>query len=131
MANITIEQLASIFNNASHEVVSNMQQAVNEVAEDLLSASQKLAPLDEGGLMENGSIDPANQQGNNIVSRVGYSKEYSLRMHEDYYNLGTTSSQKPNFDGMRVGRKYLEQPTIKYGDKYSKHIADKVNGVFE
>lgn len=128
--NIEIEQLANMFNEAANEIESKMSEGVNEIAEDLLSVSQKLAPLDEGGLMENGSVDPAKKEGNDIVARVGYSKEYALRRHEEMYNLGATSAKKPSIDGMSVGRKYLEQPSVKYGEKYAEYLGNKSKEVF-
>ncbi len=128
--NIELDQLANLFEKASEEIESKMSEGVTEVAEDLLSISVKLAPLDEGGLMENGSVDPAKKEGSDIVARVGYSKEYALRRHEEMYNLGKTSAQKPSIDGMSVGRKFLEQPSVKYGEKYAEYLGNKSKEVF-
>jgi hypothetical protein len=111
-----------------NKVIESVEIAVNEVAEDLLSISQELAPLDEGGLMESGSTEPAVYQNGEIKGRVGYTKEYAIRMHEDVYNLGETSKQKPNVDGMTPGRKYLSKPLDKYGQKYTDHIMSKMEG---
>lgn len=110
------------------EAVTNVEKGVNEVAEDLAATSQKLAPLDEGGLMENATVEPAINTSGTFTAKVGYNKKYSLRMHEDYYNLGATSASKPSVDGMTVGRKFLAQPITQYRDKYMKHIADKMLG---
>lgn len=128
---MTPEQFVAMLNRVANEAVDQAKQGTNEVAEDLLNVSQKLAPLDQGFLISSGSVDSATQQGDSIVARTGFNTEYALRMHEDFYNLGNTSRQKPGYEGMTVGRKYLEKPTYKYAEKYSKHIADKVNGVFE
>ena len=115
------------------KLAEDLQQAavtgLNENAEDLLSVSQKLAPLDEGGLMESGNVEPAKLGDSEPVAKVGYNKEYALRRHEDFYNLGEISARKPNVDGMTVGRKYLEQPTTKYGDKYADNILKKMGEV--
>jgi hypothetical protein len=78
--------------------------------------------------MESGNVDSAKKEGSEIVASVGFNKEYALRMHEDFYNLGATSAGKPSVDGMSVGRKYLEQPTIKYGEKYAEHISNRIGG---
>lgn len=106
-----------------------VEQALNECAEDLLNAAQSLAPLDEGTLMGSGSVDPAIKQNDEMEARVGFNTEYALRMHEDIYNLGPISKQKPSFDGMPVGRKYLSRPLQKYEQKYIDYIASKVDEV--
>lgn len=113
------------------DVIKNVEVGVNEVAEDLLSVSQKLAPLDEAGLMESGTVEPAKNTFGEIKASVGYNKEYALRMHEDFYNLGETSRRKPRVDGMEVGRKYLERPFVKYEDKYAEHITKRMGEGFE
>lgn len=115
------EDLANIFKNASENIEQMAEQTVNENAEDLLSLSVDLAPLDEGGLRESGSVDPAKKKGNNIEARVGYAKEYALHMHEDYYNPTTPGT----------GRKYLEKPTRENGKKYAERIGEKVGDAFE
>jgi len=118
---INLTQLAIILLDASKDVEDVAEQALNVSAEDLLSDSKELAPLDEGGLRENGSVEPAQKQGDEIVAKVGYSKEYALRMHEDYYN--------PQHAG--TGRKYLEKPTRKNGQKYADYLAEKMGEVFD
>ncbi|WP_286231314.1 HK97 gp10 family phage protein [Neobacillus mesonae] len=128
---MTPEEFMQELQRINNEVIHNAEIGVNEVAEDLLSVSQKLAPLKDGGLMESGNVDPAKKQGNEIVAKVGYNKVYALRRHEEFYNLGATSARKPSVDGMSVGRKYLEQPTNKYGEKYNEFIAKRIGGVFE
>jgi hypothetical protein len=128
MSEMSFEQFLNELTHMEHDAIAEVEIGVNEVCEDLLSVSQKLAPLDEGGLMESGSVTPAVNQGGEIKGQVGYSKEYALRMHEDVYNLGATSRQKPSVDGMRVGRKYLSQPLDKYGQKYTDHILSKIEG---
>jgi hypothetical protein len=128
MSEMSFEQFMSEISRMEERVIQDIEVGVNEVLEDLLSVSQKLAPLDEGGLMESGSVNPVINQGGEIKGQVGYSKEYALRMHEDVYNLGEISRQKPSVDGMSVGRKYLSQPLDKYGQKYVDHIASKIEG---
>ncbi|MEB1806599.1 MAG: hypothetical protein LPK26_04700 [Bacillaceae bacterium] len=128
--NINFDQLADIFNQAGENVESKMMEGLTEISEDLLSVADQLAPLWEGGLMEGGSVDPPKKMGDTIQSRVGYSKEYALRRHEESYNLGPISAKKPNIDGMSVGQKYLEKPTKKYGDKYAEYLAEKSKEAF-
>jgi hypothetical protein len=125
---MSFEQFARELSRMERDVIDNVEVGINEVLEDLLSAAQALSPLDEGGHMESGSVDPVKKQGDEIKGRVGFSKEYSLRLHEDVYELGETSKQKPDFDGMKVGRKYLSRPLDKYSDKYIDHIIKKIEG---
>lgn len=126
---MTPEEFAKELERLSKDMVKSAVDGLNENAEDLLSVSQQLAPLKEGGLMESGNVDPANVNQSEPTATVGYNKEYSLRMHEEFYNLGDTSAKKPGVDGMTVGRKYLEQPTTKYGDKYADNIYKKMSDV--
>jgi hypothetical protein len=127
---MNLEQLVQMFNQAGEDISHVVIESVNMVAEDLQNASSSLAPLDEGGLMQSGNVTSATKVGDEVIASVGFNTEYALRMHEDIYNLGETSEKKPDFDGMKVGRKYLQQPTEKYGQKYNDFIAEKVKGVF-
>lgn len=126
MKTIKLEDFGDELQKLALEAVNNIEKGVNEVAEDLLSASQKLAPLDEGGLMESGNVDKAVNLSGSIKASVGYNKEYALRMHEDFYQLGDTSARKSGFDGMQVGRKYLEQPLTIYGVKYIEYLTERM-----
>ncbi|WP_404403805.1 hypothetical protein [Jeotgalibacillus malaysiensis] len=123
---MTPEQFAKELEAYAKEKILDIESGVNQVAEDVHSTSQKLAPLDEGGLMESGSVEPAVTSGSKIEAKVGYNKEYALRMHEDIYNLGETSRKKPNVDGMTVGRKYLSQPLEIKSDQYMNFIFDRL-----
>jgi hypothetical protein len=129
MAEMSFDQFARELGRMQREVLDSAEVAINESLEDLLSAAQALSPLDEGGHTESGSVNPISI-GNGAESKgqVGFSKEYSLRLHEDVYNLGETSAQKPDFDGMKVGRKYLSRPLDKYAEKYINHIVSKIEG---
>jgi hypothetical protein len=129
MADMSFDQFARELAQVEREVLDNIEVGINEVLEDLLSVAQALSPLDEGGHMESGSVNPISIGSNGeSKGQVGFSKEYSLRLHEDVYNLGETSKQKPNVDGMKVGRKYLSNPLDKYSEKYIDHILSKIEG---
>jgi len=128
MTTMDLAGFAAELQRLALEAVTNIEVGLNEVAEDLGAASQKLAPLDEGGLMENATVEPAINAGGTITAKVGYNKEYSLYMHEGFYNLGATSASKSGFDGMSVGRKFLGQPVTAYSQKYMLHIMTKMMG---
>ncbi|WP_214480969.1 hypothetical protein [Bacillus sp. SM2101] len=119
---LNLDQFEMFLDNFTDDVVDEVIVKTNEVAEDLLNASQNLTSIDEGDLTASGSVTPASRQGDKIVASVGYTEEYALKMHEDFYELGERSKQKPSFDGMKVGRKYLERPLKKYNDRYMDHI---------
>ncbi|WP_373892773.1 HK97 gp10 family phage protein [Virgibacillus sp. CBA3643] len=121
MKNIDLSELSEVFVEATKNAEKMAEEVVNTNAEDLLNQSIDLAPLDEGGLRENGSVDPAKKEGNEIAAYVGYSKEYALRMHEDVYNAQVAGT----------GRKYLEKPTTKNAQKYADHFTDKMGDVWK
>lgn len=118
---LNFSQLANVFVQAGKESEDKAKQALNVNAEDLLSQSIDLAPLDEGGLRESGSVEPATKKGNEVEARVGYEKEYALKMHEDVYT--------PSVSG--TGRKYLENPTTQNSQKYADYFAEKMGDVWE
>jgi len=124
MKQMDINLFSKELKRIEESTIKSIEKAINEVAEDLLSASQRLAPLKEGGLMESGTVEPAKKEGSQIVAKVGYKKKYTLIRHESFYKLGETSQKKSGFDGMTVGRKFLGQPMTQYRGKYTKHIGE-------
>jgi hypothetical protein len=121
MKQVNFDQLTAIFNQAADDIEKEVMRRQDVSSEDLLSLSANLAPLDEGGLMESGSVDPSRQEGKDIVSRVGFNKEYALKMHEDVY----TAKVKGR------GRKYLEKPTTENAEKYAEFIGKSIEDVFK
>jgi hypothetical protein len=121
MADLDFTQFINELETVTDKMESEIEQGLNENAEDLLNASQNLAPLEQGFLRESGSVDPAKVVSNYIVARVGFSTEYALRMHEDFYT--------PSVEG--TGRKYLSKPTQTNSDKYAENLLDKMKGVWE
>lgn len=128
MKTMNIEEFGAELQRLAMESLLGIEKGISEVAEDVGATSQKLAPLDEGGLMENATVEPAINLNGSITAKVGYNKKYALIRHERFYNLGATSASKPSIDGMSVGRKFLAQPLTVYRDKYMKHIADRIQG---
>ncbi|AIF45430.1 MULTISPECIES: hypothetical protein [Virgibacillus] len=115
------KDLALEFSKASRHMKGIMKKGVDTSTEDLLSQSKNLAPLDEGGLRENGSTTPAKVSRHDITGEVGYSKEYALRMHEDMYQPSTPGT----------GRKYLEKPTKENEEKYADYLGSLVGDAFD
>ncbi|EJL1640139.1 hypothetical protein NL868_001317 [Shigella flexneri] len=125
MSEFSLEDFVYEISRAANEFINDVKIGANEVGEDLLSVAQHLSPLDEGGHMQTGRRNPATFDGSNVTVKVGFNKEYSLKLHEDIYNLGKISAQKPSYDGLAVGRKYLSRPLYKNGQKYTDYIVDK------
>lgn len=118
---IDLSKLANVFLDSSKKIDEVAEQVLNVISEDILNQSVKLAPLDEGGLRESGSVTPAKKEGNEIAAYVGYSKEYALKMHEDVYTPSTPGT----------GRKYLEKPIKQNAQKYADYFAEKIGDVFD
>ncbi|MCR1833135.1 hypothetical protein NSA56_01825 [Oceanobacillus caeni] len=118
---LDFKDLENMFKKARKVAPKVIEESLNASAEDLLSQSIDLAPLDEGGLRENGSVDPAKKERNQIIAKVGFSKEYALKMHEDFYTPSTPGT----------GRKYLEKPTHENAEKYVEYIASKVDKLWK
>lgn len=131
MNEINLDQFIKQMENWTDEAIDKALETTNENLEDLLNKSNEYAPIDKGDLVGNGSVDPAKKQGDELRSRVGYSKEYALRMHEDIYNLGEQSQEKQESTGKKIGRKYLSRATNENSDKYSKYLAEKLSEVFD
>lgn len=127
MSEFSLEDFEREISRAANEFIEDIKIGSNEVGEDLLNASTHISPLLEGGHIQSGSVDPATFDGNEVVVRVGFNKEYSLHLHEDVYNLGEISAQKPSYDGLSVGRKYLSRPLYKNGQKYTDYIVDRAS----
>jgi hypothetical protein len=128
---MSFDALIDMLDFAEEEGVALAEEALNENAEDLLSKSQDYAPVLAGDLMGSGSVDPATRETESLKARVGYSKEYSLRMHEDIYNLGELSEQKQSASGKKIGRKYLQRALVENSEKYTENIMKKVKGAFK
>lgn len=131
MNEMNLEQFAAEMQRLATATATNIEMGINQVAEDVASVSQKLAPLDEGGLMENATVEPAINTGGEITAKVGYNKKYALVRHEGIYNLGATSAAKPSVEGMTVGRKFLAQPLTIKRDQYLQLILKKMGEAIE
>jgi hypothetical protein len=121
MKEVSFDELAAIFEQAGNDIEKEVMRRQDVSSEDLLSLSGNLVPLDEGGLMESGSVEPSKKEGNEIVARVGYNKEYALKMHEDIYTAKVSGR----------GRKYLEKPTTENAEKYTDFIGKSSEDVFK
>ena len=107
------------------DAIQAATKGTNDCLEDLLQKSQALAPKLSGDLEGSGTVERANANPitREISGSVGYNKVYAVRRHEEAYNPGPITRGKPGVDGMTPGRKYLEQPLVRYTSKYMEVIA--------
>jgi len=99
-------------------------RGLRECAEDLLTEAKRIVPLDEGTLMESGTVEPASgvrEVGEGVEVTVAFTSVYAARRHEE-----TTARISRASEGRRA--KYLETPAKERASRYGKHIAEKVKG---
>lgn len=97
-------------------------RGLRECAEDLLTEAKRLVPLDEGTLMESGTVDPASgvrEVGDGMEVTVAFTSVYAARRHEE-----TTARISRASEGRRS--KYLETPAKERAPRYGQHIAERV-----
>jgi hypothetical protein len=90
-------------------------RAINDAAQDLLSKSLPLAPLDEGDLRRSGNVEGATVKGDVIEAQVGYATEYAVVQHEDL----SLNHPEPG-----TSAKFLEKPARENEGLYQRFIAD-------
>lgn len=98
MADIEVEMkkfLDKLTEIAGAKLDSVKQQAVHNIASEVLRLSSKMVPFDKGMLLNSGNVIDEPEQ-----SIVGYNKVYASRLHENPHY---------NFKNGRSG-KYLETP---------------------
>ncbi len=125
------KEFEHLLDKAGEEGIQVLVKAVDESGEHCLSQAQKLAPKLTSDLEGSGNADPVKNTGSEISKKIGFNTKYAARRHEEVYNLGPISKGKPPVDGMTVGRKYLEQPLVKYAQKYFKDWANTLRQVFK
>ena len=116
-----VEEVQRALQQFERRAIDELVAEMTKSKEDLLSKSQQLAPVLTGKLMESGTADPPvgmRVQPDEISAEVGYHVVYARRRHEEFYNPGPRTASKPQVDGMIPGRKYLEQPALRYAKDY-------------
>jgi hypothetical protein len=124
----------------SSVAATQIELAMNDVADDLVRTSSETAPHDKG-ILEKSSSKEVKWSNGKIEATVEYSvKEensnggfnYALKMHEDQYQLGERSRQKDGGTGMsgkhyEVGNKFLTRILEGEASTYREHIIRTVN----
>lgn len=112
-------------------------QAMREDVADLKVASVALIHVDTH-TAEKSAYSRVTATPNKIVGEVGFTAQaedgypYVPRLHEDLtLGVGPKTEQKPAYDGMEPGAKFLSRPAEKYRDKYVQNLADGVSKAIE
>ena len=107
--------------NVTQQMKTNAERAIRLCAEDLLSKSVELCPIDKGDLRKSGTVAVENK-GLETVAQVGFggdhTSKYALAVHE---MPNTTNWTEPG-----TGSKFLEKPFKENSENYLKKIADVV-----
>jgi hypothetical protein len=126
----------------TYKVKNALYTGVWDCVDDLQRTASGSAPHDKGILEQSWAKDVVWQGSRRLVGSVAYSvKEgdedwngfnYALRMHEDVYQLGEKSQQKPGGIGMSgkrypVGRKYLTNPLYGETETYRRHLQKMID----
>ncbi len=123
-----IKELSTALDRWEGDVIQRLTQEVDKSGEHLLSVSKQLCPVLTGDLMRSGTKDPVKVDAMNreISSSIGFHKRYAARRHEEVYSPGPITRGKPVVDGMVPGRKYIEQPLMRYPQRYMRQWADAI-----
>ena len=102
-------------------IEENAPEALKEIGQDLLQESLRLAPKDEGDLVDSAYLSEA-KDGNNYVVEVGYKTDYAAFVHEmpktrkDYVNPTTPGTHW----------QYLLSPAVKIESELLAKVAAKL-----
>ncbi len=100
-------------------------RSVADCGEDLQGKAQALSPQLRGDLAGTANTKHG-IDGTKVYAEVSFNIIYAARRHEEQYSPGPITAGKPSVDGMMPGRKYLENPTRHYRNKYLQDIADAI-----
>ena len=125
-----IEAVRQAFDRAEAAALNELERAIDESTEHLLATSIRLAPKLTGDLEGSGTKAPTVRRQDEIIGTMGFrGLPYARRRHEEVYSPGPITRGKPAVDGMTPGRKYVEQPLVKYSGRYIGEWAAAVRSV--
>jgi hypothetical protein len=103
-------------------VIRNVEEAVEQQlddnAQDLLNRSDAISPQLTGAHIHTGKVTPLGR----FFRVVSYDEDYSVKIHEDRYNLGPISSRKPPTEDGPVGRRFLARAFDRNAQRYIDEI---------
>jgi hypothetical protein len=139
MAGVRVDTRIVVDNRASilREVSQASKQAMTDVTNDIAKASSGATPHKTGKLEDSYSTEVGYDSAYKLFGEVSYSVvaqngyNYAVKMHEEQYNLGTGSRNKPGGRGMSgntyaVGNHFLTR--VLEGEKatYTRHIDNSI-----
>lgn len=136
--NIDIDEMVRKLDALGGSVTDkHVRKAMTENMADLKVATVALSRVDTH-TMEKSVYYRTTAKGDALIGEVGVTAEaedgypYPLRQHEDLtLDNGPASEEKPPYDGMDVGAKFLERPFDKYREKYLDNLAQGVQNAID
>lgn len=127
-------------NGVRQKVKDAVEEAINDVTDDLARTSSESAPHLEG-ILEQSFGKSIAWQGNKIIGVVDYSVkaengyDYAVKMHEGRYNLGEKSQEKASSGGgvgmsgtaYQVGPRFLTRPLNGEAETYKNHVQSVID----
>lgn len=119
---VKVDEVLRKLDLADRRVRAGAARGLRDAGEDLLTESKHMVPLDEGTLMESGTVDPpvgVDERAGEMQVIVGYNLVYAARRHEE---------KKAVISRAQEGRsaKFLEKPAKQNARRYAGHIAGEV-----
>ena len=105
----------------TREAIDAMEDQNLKNAEELLSDAIDLAPQLSGDLIDSANVQFVRQNKGLFIHFVGFNTPYAVRRHEDVYNPGPITRQKPG-----AGRKYLSRPFNKKRKVFEKRLKNAI-----
>lgn len=119
---VIVQRLAIIRRN----VLAELQDELDDQAQDLLEESQRRAPQLTGALILTAGTDSEDNRARGQLRRsVFYREEYAIYQHEAFYHPGPVTSEKLGAS-FAIGRKYLQQPFNEMAPGFKKRSAQAV-----
>lgn len=116
---VIVQRLAIIRRN----VLAELQDELDDQAQDLLEESQRRAPQLTGALVLTAGTDSEDNRASGRLRRtVFYREEYAIYQHEGYFNPGPISTEKLG-GSFAIGRKYLQRPFDELAPGFKKRSA--------
>jgi hypothetical protein len=81
-----VEQLKAKIAAAVPAARQNIKAALYQFAEEVMTASKEVVPVDTGALMNSGKVMPPEEDGDTVTVTLGYGDEsvgYAVYVHED------------------------------------------------
>lgn len=142
-----LDELNKHLTDMSKNVETIMIEEMTKFSMLAEEATKALVQHDEGDLEDSINFDKAKKEGKNIVATGGSNKEYALRRHEEPYRMGVHDKypgdnyyvggrgrrtlRKPNWRGIRPGRKYMENAVKSIENDFDKTLVRALERILD